>query len=487
MEEAIVLYPIPVISHFVTMVELGKFILTQHPSLSIHILITTSPYDAAGSISPYIASVPATISSIKFHNLPAVTLPPTLLSATPNHESLMFEVLKSTNPNVHQVLLSISQSYTIRALIMDFFCYYALSIASQFNIPGYYFYPSGTGSLTSFLYEPTINRTVDKSYKDLDTMINFPGVPPVHSSDMPKLVLDRNDLAYENVLASSSEAPKTAGIIVNTFEALEPRSLKAITDGLCIPNAPTPPVYCLGPLIGNYDQTGGGHGCLKWLNMQPKKSVVFLCFGSLGLFSKEQLKQIGDGLEKSGKRFLWVVRNPPCEEIQNLAASSREEPDLDSLLPEGFLDRTKGRGLVVKKWAPQMAVLTHESVGGFVTHCGWSSVLEAVCSGVPMIAWPLYAEQRINRILMVEEMKIAVWMHESESGLVSGREVEERVRELMESERGEQIRKRVMLLKDQAEAAMADGGSSRLALTKLLQSWNKNVDVSTMHQNQHHP
>ena len=190
------------------------------------------------------------------------------------------------------------------------------------------------------------------------------------------------------------------------------------------------------------------------------------------MFSREQLSEIAIGLEKSEQRFLWVVRNPVSDQKHNLALGTQEDPDLESLLPKGFLDRTKGKGLVVKNWVPQAAVLNHDSVGGFVSHCGWNSVLEAVCAGVPLIAWPLYAEQRFNRVVLVEEMKVALWMRESAvSGFVAASEVEERVRELMESERGKRVRDRVMVFKDEAKAATREGGSSRVALEKLLKSW----------------
>ncbi|KAI9112898.1 hypothetical protein K1719_016012 [Acacia pycnantha] len=92
-----------------------------------------------------------------------------------------------------------------------------------------------------------------------------------------------------------------------------------------------------------------------------------------------------------------------------------------------------------------------------------------------MVAWPLYAEQRLNRVVMVEEMKIALWMREStrsaEGGLVEAAEVEERVTELMGSEKGELVRKRVGIAKEEAEAATTEGGSSLVALAKLFESW----------------
>lgn len=84
------------------------------------------------------------------------------------------------------------------------------------------------------------------------------------------------------------------------------------------------------------------------------------------------------------------------------------------LTPTRFLKRTEDSGLVVKNWVPRVEVLNHGSVRWFLTHCGWNSVLESVCAGLPMVGWPLYAEQRVNRVMLVEEMKIALPMNECE-------------------------------------------------------------------------
>ncbi|KAK2631663.1 hypothetical protein EUGRSUZ_L02614, partial [Eucalyptus grandis] len=174
---------------------------------------------------------------------------------------------------------------------------------------------------------------------------------------------------------------------------------------------------------------------------------------------------------RSGHRFLWVVRSPATGKGHK--AVSTAEPDLGALLPEGFLERTAGRGFVVKSWAPQVAVLNHGATGGFVTHCGWNSVLEAVCAGVPMIAWPLYAEQRQNRVFMVKAMRVALPMEEAagEERSVSAAEVERRVRGLMGPE-GEAIRERLQHLKKETQAALSPGGSAQVALAELVQSWS---------------
>ncbi|KAF2319683.1 hypothetical protein GH714_018000 [Hevea brasiliensis] len=136
----------------------------------------------------------------------------------------------------------------------------------------------------------------------------------------------------------------------------------------------------------------------------------------------EQLREIAIGLERSGQRFLWVVRNPPSDN-QSLAISAHPDPNLNALLPDGFLDRTKERGLVVKSWAPQVAVLNHNS--------------------------------------------------EDENGFVTALEVEKRVNQLMQSESGNSVRERTIAMKKAAKAAVSEGGSSRFAMSRLVESWKR--------------
>ncbi|KAI8564904.1 hypothetical protein RHMOL_Rhmol03G0219000 [Rhododendron molle] len=470
MAATVVLYPSPGIGHLISMVELGKLIITRHPSFSITILTTTTSFNT-GSTAPYLRRVSSATPSITFHHLPLIPLDP---ASFPSMEAITFELLRLNTPHVRRSLLSLSTTTTtIAAFIIDLFCTPALPLGSELNIPTYYFFTSGAGCLDCFLYLPTIHQNTNQSFKDLNMDLHFPNLPPIPAADMPKPMLERNSTEYECLIDFFNHMPKSDGIIVNTFEALEPRAVKAISDRLCVPNGVTPPVFCIGPLIASSEDRGGGdvEECLTWLDTQPSRSVVFLCFGSLGLFTGEQLKEIAIGLERSGQRFLWVVRAPPTLTPVLLALP---DPDLDSLLPDGFLDRTKERGLVVQSWAPQVAVLQHDSVGGFVTHCGWNSVLEAMCgAGVPMVAWPLYAEQRLNRVLLVKEMKLALWMNESESGFVTAEEVEKRVTELMDSEEGKAVSDRVKAACEGAREALSEGGSSRVALAKLVESWKQ--------------
>ncbi|XP_022890344.1 UDP-glycosyltransferase 88B1-like [Olea europaea var. sylvestris] len=465
--ETIVLYPSPGMGHLISMVEFGKFILNHHPFFTVAIL-TVPPSFNTGSTASYIDRVSATNPSITFHHLPSVSL---TFDSFSSMEVVIFETLRLSNPNVQRALQEISSTSTITSVIIDFFCTPAFSIFTELGIPTYYFFTSGVCCLDSFLYVPTIHRNTTKSFKDMNSLLDIPGLPPIPSSHMPDPILDRSSAEYAYCLDFFLHLPKSAGVIVNSFESLESKSLKAISEGSCNPDGPTPPVFCVGPLLATErGRTGSMDECLKWLDLQPSQSVVFLCFGSLGLLSGKQLKEIAIGLERSEQRFLWVVRSPPSED-KSKRFLPPPEPDLESLLPSGFLDRTKDRGFVVKSWAPQVEVLRHKSVGGFVTHCGWNSVLEALCAGVPMVAWPLYAEQKFNRVVLVDDLKLALRMNESEDGFVTAEEVESRVRELMDSKEGESVRKRTKEKEAEAKAAMSEGGTSIVALAKLVESW----------------
>ncbi|WVY91389.1 hypothetical protein V8G54_036903 [Vigna mungo] len=123
-----------------------------------------------------------------------------------------------------------------------------------------------------------------------------------------------------------------------------------------------------------------GSYSLKWLDAQPHGSVILVCFGSGGTLSRDQMEELALGLEMSEHRFVWVVKSPN-EEVANASY---------------FTEDTGAQ------------VLSHPSIGGFVTHCGWNSILESVVNGAPLVAWALYTEQDINAVLVSEGMKVAV-------------------------------------------------------------------------------
>lgn len=189
------------------------------------------------------------------------------------------------------------------------------------------------------------------------------------------------------------------GVVVNTFQELE----KAYVDEF--QKVKGGKVWSIGPLslIGSNNNSASDSGraerekCLRWLDGRNPDSVIYACLGSLSRLSIDQFVELALGLESSNHSFILVVK----------AGSVSTEID-KWILEEGFEERTRERGLVIRGWAPQVLILSHPSVGGFLTHCGWNSTLEAVSAGLPMITWPLFAEQFLNEKLVVEVLGTGV-------------------------------------------------------------------------------
>jgi hydroquinone glucosyltransferase len=161
------------------------------------------------------------------------------------------------------------------------------------------------------------------------------------------------------------------------------------------------------------------------------------------------------------------VRSPNDKVSNATFFSVDSHKDPFDFLPKGFSDRTKGRGLAVPSWAPQPQVLGHGSTGGFLTHCGWNSTLESVVNGVPLIVWPLYAEQKMNAWMLTKDIKVALRPKASENGLIGREEIANAVRGLMEGEEGKRVRNRMKDLKEAAARVLSEDGS----LSELAHKW----------------
>ncbi|OEL24252.1 UDP-glycosyltransferase 72B1 [Dichanthelium oligosanthes] len=223
-------------------------------------------------------------------------------------------------------------------------------------------------------------------------------------------------------------------------------------------------VYNIGPLILTKSKaittpaSSSRAACPEWLDRQPARSVIFVSFGSGGALPTEQMHELAHGLELSGQRFLWVVRSPSDEgavsDSYYDAESKKKDPFV--FLPEGFVERTKDVGFLVSSWAPQIEVLTHEATGGFLTHCGWNSNLESLLHGVPTVAWPLYAEQRQDAVMLAEGLGAAIRVPE----LKRKEKILSVVKELMMAGEGKGAAVRVMVAELQ-KAEVVDKWAAR--------------------------
>ncbi|VAH40115.1 unnamed protein product [Triticum turgidum subsp. durum] len=202
-------------------------------------------------------------------------------------------------------------------------------------------------------------------------------------------------------------------------------------------------------------------GCVWWLDEKPASSVLYVSFGTMTIFSPEQMRELARGLDLSGKNFVWVIANG--------SAST------DLCMPVGF--PMAHCGYIVRGWAPQVLILNHPAVGGYMTHCGWNSTLKAVSAGVPMVTWPRYADQFHNEKLVVEVLEVgfgvgaedyATWMETHR--LIGSEVIAESIRKVMKEEGdGDTIRKKAEELRDKARAAVEKGGSSYDDVGQLME------------------
>ncbi|CAN4118475.1 unnamed protein product [Withania somnifera] len=187
------------------------------------------------------------------------------------------------------------------------------------------------------------------------------------------------------------------------------------------------------------------HKSLTWLDKQVAKSVIFVSFGTTTSFSDEQIKEIAIGLEQSQQKFIWVLRDADKENVFSKDFAEKIK------LPEGYEERVRERGVVVRDWAPQLEILAHTSTGG-------------ISMGVPLAAWPMHSDQPRNTVLITKILKVGLvikdWAPDQEE-LVASNKIEKVVRTLMASQEGEEMTKRVQELSFGVKKAMGEGGVTK--------------------------
>ncbi|GJX40070.1 UDP-glycosyltransferase 91D1-like protein [Tanacetum coccineum] len=187
-------------------------------------------------------------------------------------------------------------------------------------------------------------------------------------------------------------------LIIRDCNEFEPQWLTLLEE---LNHLPVVPVGLMPPDIATNvgdENTDTWVTVKKWLDSQQKGHVVYVALGSEVMVSKTELRELALGLELSGLPFIWALRKP---------AGSAESDSME--LPDGFLERTRNQGIVWTTWVPQLKILSHESIGGFLTHCGWGSIVEGLMFGHPLIMLPFLVDQGLNaRVLVDKQLGIEV-------------------------------------------------------------------------------
>lgn len=462
----VAILPTPGMGHLIPLGEFAKRIVAHHNFTVSFIVPTDGPLPSAQKA--FLESLPEAISYVL---LPPVNFDD-LGEDAKIETRISLSVVRSL-PSLKEEFKSLVSRTKLVALVVDLFGTDAFDVAKEFDVSPYIFFPASSICLSFFLYLPKLDQAVTCEYRDLPEPVQIPGCVPLHGSDLLDPVQDRKNEAYKWVVHHTKRYRLAEGILTNSFKELEGGAIGALQAD----EPGKPPVYPVGPLIqmDSSSTKPDDSGCLRWLDDQPRGSVLFISFGSGGSLPYEQFTELALGLEMSEQRFLWVVRSPSGTAANATYFSLSSKSDPLSYLPEGFLDRTKGHGLVLPSWAPQAQILSHPSTGGFLTHCGWNSTLESVVSGVPLIAWPLYAEQRMNAVILTEDVKVALRPKAGEKGIIGRLEIARVTKSLMEGEEGKQVRSRMRDLKDAAARMLSEDGDSTKALAEVARKWKSKI------------
>ncbi|KFK30683.1 hypothetical protein AALP_AA6G014400 [Arabis alpina] len=459
----VAIIPSPGMGHLIPLVEFAKKLVHRHNFTVTFMIVGEGPPSKAQRT--VLDSLPSSFSS--------VFLPPADLTDLPSTAGIETRISLTVTRSLSE-LRRVFNSFTAEgrlptALVVDLFGTDAFDVAVEFHVSPYIFFPTNANVLSLFLHLPKLHETVPCEFRELTEPVQLPGCVPVSGKDLLDPTQDRKDDAYKWLLHNTKRYKEAEGILVNTFFELEPNAIKALQE----PGLDKPPVYPVGPLanIGKQEDNGVEKSeCLKWLDNQPLGSVLYVSFGSGGTLTCEQFNELAFGLADSEQRFLWVIRSPSG--IANASYfDSHSKTDPLAFLPPGFLERTKGRGFVIPSWAPQAQILSHPSTGGFLSHCGWNSTLESIVSGVPLIAWPLFAEQKMNAILLTEDIHVALRVRSGDDGLVRREEVTRVVKGLMEGEEGKGVRNKMKEMKEGASKVLKDDGTSTKALSLVALKW----------------
>ncbi|KAJ6804413.1 putative cis-zeatin O-glucosyltransferase [Iris pallida] len=398
---------------------------------------------------------------VHFHELPLppfATPPPDPASNFPGHLLPSYEAAMELRAPLAALLLSLSARCRRLVVVHDTMMTSVCSDAASLpNAETYRFQCVASHlELHSFCHRPDFDA--GKLRREvLDVVLD-----PFEGSLTPEIT--------EFVARNYRDIAAEAGTLFNSCRPIEGEFLDLIS---AAPRYRGKKVFAVGPLNPLAIERGlSSHKCLEWLDEQPPASVLYVSFGSSSTMSDEQIEKLATGLERSGQRFIWVLRDA---DLGDIFAADDDSGRGRRELPAGFEERVEGRGMVVRGWAPQLPILAHPSTGGFMSHCGWNSCMESLSMGVPIVAWPVHSDQPRNAAMVTEYLRTGVAVREwaRHRDPVSSEAIEKAIGKVMVvqccEEEGKEMRKRARLLGEAIRLSVAEGGSSRADMDSFVQ------------------
>ncbi|EEF32259.1 UDP-glucuronosyltransferase, putative [Ricinus communis] len=459
--------PFPLQGHIKTMLKLAKILYSR----GFHITFVNTEFNHNRFLHSRGPNSMDGLPGFQFETIPD-GLPPSDPDSTQDIPSLCESVWKKFLQPFVQLVAKIKDTASSRnmppltCIVADCFTStFAVRAAEELELPLVFFSTMSASAIMGFKHYAALKDKGFIPLKEcltngyLDTTVDWiPGMKGIRLRDLPSLLRTTNseDLLFNFTMETAENSVKASAIAIQTFDALE-------RDVLAGYSSIFPPVYAIGPVQFLLDQIRDenldsvGYNlwkeeaeCLPWLDSFEPNSVVYVNFGSVAVMTQEQLLEFGMGLANSKHPFLWIIR-------RDLVIGE------SAILPPDFFQETKERSLIAH-WCPQEEVLNHPSIGGFLTHSGWGSTMESLSAGVPMLCWPFFADQPTNCRYSCNEWGVGMEIDNN----VKRDEVEKLVRELMEGEKGKEMRNNAMEWKKLAEEATAPNGSSSMNLEKFM-------------------
>ncbi|XP_024364407.1 UDP-glycosyltransferase 72B1 [Physcomitrium patens] len=424
----------------------------------------------------------ATISNLSLKKLQIIRLLEEAVRDVGSPQSLQLRGVQPANPP--------------QCIVHDMFTEWAQEAAEALHIEKHLLYVSPACSLSCDLESNRLFQEcrfpITRDTRDA-IISGIPGVPSIPALEYPRVFLDASSSKWMRSCHLSFR--RADAILLNTFYDLERPVLDALRhEVMGSSDIQAKCILDIGPLLPESHFTDATpeeivqerDPCISWLNTRPAKSVLYVSFGSAASHSASQLVDLALGLEASECSFLWIVRPP---DAIDRAATLNALERVAEYLPPGFEGRVKDRGMCYSGWAPQMRILKHPAIGGFLSHCGWNSTLETVAAGVPVLAWPIKAEQHLIRRFLVDTLRIAVELKGDNyaelelegDGLrpplrVSKEEIANKIRCLMVEEESQLLQLNIQKLMVKFKEAGALGGSSRLNFEAYVSLLHANHD-----------
>ncbi|CAN1147701.1 7-deoxyloganetin glucosyltransferase [Linum perenne] len=471
----VVCIPYPAQGHLNPMMKLAKLL---HSRGGFHISYVNTDYNHRRLLKSRGSATLDGLPDFRFHSIPDGLPHSEFEDATQDIPALCESTKNTCTAPFRDLLLKLNASSDIPPVsyvISDACMSFTLDATKELGIPEVVFWtPSACGVLGYANYRRLAEEGLFplKDEKDLtngylNTPVDWiPAMQGIQLKDFPTFIrtTDKNDSMFNFLSREIDRTSRASAVIINTFRPLELPVLDSLSTIF-------PPIYPIGPLtlmldqINHHDDNNSSSSlnsitsslwkeepeCLQWLNTKEPNSVVYVNFGSITVVTRQHMVEFAWGLANSNKTFLWVIR-----------------PDLvrgeSAMLPEEFVAETRDRGMLAS-WCPQEEVLKHPAIGGFLSHMGWNSTMDSVCNGVPLVCWPFFAEQQTNCWFACSVWGIGM---EIDSDVKRG-EVEDLVRELMEGEKGKEMKLKAEEWKKLAVAATQPGGSSRRSFDELVE------------------